>query len=68
MPTAEEIKYHQGIVDGVTFALAFDVKKRDATMRELAAMRHVCYCSIMGPYCVICHRDMNPPYEPVWSK
>jgi len=35
---------------------------------EVAAMRHVHYSSLLGPYCVICRLDIPAPYNSFWSE
>jgi hypothetical protein len=62
-----EVKYWQGVMDGIGIALWDDKEKIDSVRREWAKVVHVCYSSLLGPYCVICHRNIPPPYTPIWS-
>jgi hypothetical protein len=70
-PDDTDLKYWQGVADGMAFALdASNTPRgetRDRVWFQLKELRHVCYSSIIGPYCVICHKDLEHPYEPRWS-
>ena len=66
-PTIEEERYWQGVVDGIATSTAPKTSERKKAMELVSSGAHVCYSSIIGPYCVICHCGFEPPYASHWS-
>lgn len=65
-PSEAEAAYWKGLMDGA-YIFSKGPPDIDEFRKSVAAVRHVCYPSFIGPYCVICHEDVPAPYEPIWS-
>jgi len=40
----------------------------DAAKALALRLGHTCYSSILGPYCVVCHRDMQKEMDEAYAK
>lgn len=68
-PTPEEVKYWQGVMDGIATVKYEVLGAAQEAQGIIARNRHVHYSSWLGPYCAICKEAMTSEnYEPYWSK
>jgi hypothetical protein len=53
---ARQLGYAQGWMDAI--ALIEDHNEMESLRMVLAGEEHACYYSMLGPFCVVCHKDL----------